>query len=161
MHIDRYERYWLIAVAATLGAFFAALIATLVVFGVSLPSPVGRVDPQNLAASEFAEPSVRNIGGNRYEAHIVARMWQFDAGPEAGTPPRIRVPAGSEVAFFVTSRDIMHGLYIQYHTINLEVIPGQVSQATVKFNQPGVYQIICNHYCGSGHAVMYGEVIVE
>ena len=65
MHIDRYERYWLIAVAAMLGAFFAALVATLVVFGVALPSPVGRVDPQNLAVSEFAEPGVHNVGGNR------------------------------------------------------------------------------------------------
>lgn len=161
MHIDRYERYWLIAVAATLGAFFSALVATLVVFGVSLPSPAGRVNPQNLAASEFAQPSVRNIGGNRYEAHIVAKMWQFDAGPEAGSPPTIRVPAGSEVTFYLTSKDIIHGFQIQYHTVNLEVIPGQVSQATVRFNTPGVYEIVCNQYCGAGHAVMYGQVIVE
>ena len=34
MHIDRLERYWIIAVGVVLGAFGAAIVASVVVFGV-------------------------------------------------------------------------------------------------------------------------------
>src|SRR5512147_2692157 len=98
MHIDRLERYWLTAVAAMLGAFVAALVASVTIFGIRLPSPVDRIDPQRLDVTEFAEPGIRNVGGNRYEVHVVAKMWNYYAGPEAGvegTPPSIHIPRGS------------------------------------------------------------------
>jgi cytochrome c oxidase subunit 2 len=164
MHIDRLERYWLTAVAAMLGAFVAALVASVTIFGIRLPSPVDRINPQQLEETEFALPGIRNVGGNRYEVHIVAKMWNYDAGPEAGAPgvpPTIRIPKGSQVTFFVTSRDIIHGFYIEQHSINLEVVPGQIARGTVQFNRPGTYKLICNQYCGVGHQIMYGQVVVE
>ncbi|MCL5997610.1 MAG: cytochrome C oxidase subunit II [Chloroflexi bacterium] len=164
MHIDRLERYWLTAVAAMLGSFVAALVVSVTVFGIRLPSPVDRIDPQHLEETEFAEPGIRAVGGNRYEVHIVAKMWSYDAGPEAGAagaPPVIRIPNGSQVTFYVTSRDIIHGFYIEQHSVNLEVIPGQVARASTLFNRPGTYKIICNQYCGAGHQTMYGDIIVE
>jgi cytochrome c oxidase subunit II len=147
-----------------LGAFVAALVASVTIFGIRLPSPVGRVDPQNLDQSEFAQPGIRNVGGNRYEVHIVARMWNYDAGPDAGAPgapPTIHIPKGSQVTFYVTSRDIIHGFYLEDHSINLEVIPGNIARGTVNFNKPGTYKIICDQYCGAGHQIMYGQVVVE
>lgn len=164
MHVDRLERYWLIAVAAMLGAFVAALVASVTIFGIRLPSPVDRINPQRLEETAFAEPGVRYIGGNRYEVHVVAQMWNFYAGPEAGpvgAPPQIRVPVGSNVTFYVTSKDIIHGFYLEWHSLNLEVIPGQIARASTTFNRSGTYKIICNHYCGAGHQIMYGDVIVE
>ena len=164
MHIDRLERYWLTAVAAMLGAFVAALVASVTIFGIRLPSPVNRVDPQHLDLSEFAEPGIRNVGGNRYEVHIVTKMWNYDAGPDAGapgTPPTIRIPTGSQVTFYITSRDIIHGFYIEQHSINLEVIPGQIARGTAVFNRPGTYKFVCNQYCGAGHQGMYGQIVVE
>ena len=32
-----------------LGAFVAALVASVAIFGIRLPGPVGRIDPQHLA----------------------------------------------------------------------------------------------------------------
>jgi cytochrome c oxidase subunit 2 len=37
------------------------------------------------------------------------------------------------------------------------VIPGQVSEITVEFDEPGEYGIVCNEYCGAGHHTMAGE----
>jgi cytochrome c oxidase subunit II len=164
MHIDRLERYWLTAVAAMLGAFVAALVASVTIFGIRLPSPVDRINPQRLQETEFATPGVRNVGGNRYEVHIVAQMWNYDAGSEsgpAGTPPKIHIPVGSQVTFYVTSKDVIHGFYLEAHSVNLEVIPGQVARASTVFNRKGTFKLICNQYCGAGHQIMYGEVIVE
>jgi cytochrome c oxidase subunit 2 len=91
-------------------------------------------------------------------------MWNYNAGTDAGpagAPPVIRIPAGSQVTFYVTSKDIIHGFYVEYHSVNLEVIPGQVARASALFNRPGTYKIICNQYCGAGHQVMWGDIVVE
>ncbi len=154
MHIDELERYWLIAVSTVLGAFTAALFASVFVFGVTLPSPVGRIDPQQVENSEFAEPSVRHMGDNQYTAHVVARMWRYE-------PDEIRVPAGSEVTFIMTSVDITHGIIIEQHDVNLMLLPGQVTRATTTFDEPGTYRMICHEYCGPGHQNMIGTVVVE
>jgi Heme/copper-type cytochrome/quinol oxidases, subunit 2 len=161
MEINKFERYWLIAVGLTLGAFIAATIVAVTVFGIRLPSPVERVNPQRLDQTIFASPGVRKIADNRYEAVIVAKSWAFNAGPEAGSPPVLRFPRRSQVTFYVTSQDVLHGFQIEGHTINLELVPGHVARATINFNRPGEYNIICNHYCGAGHHVMYGTIIVE
>jgi cytochrome c oxidase subunit 2 len=164
MHIDRMERYWLIAIAAMLGAFLAALAASFAIFGIKLPAPVSRIDPQNLSQTEFAQPSIRNVGGNQYEVYIVAQMWNYNAGPEAGTagaPPTIHLPVGSHVTFYVTSKDVIHGFYVEGHAVNLEIVPGQVARGSATFNRAGTFKIVCDQYCGAGHQGMYGTIIVE
>ncbi len=164
MVMDRLERYWLTAVAVMLGSFGAALLASLMIFGIRLPSPVDRINPQQLDQTEFAAPGVRNVGGNHYEIYVVAQMWFYNAGPDAGaqgTPPTIHIPRGSQATFYVTSRDVIHGFYIEQHSLNLEVIPGHVARGTVTFNRTGTFRIVCDQYCGAGHQGMYGLVVVD
>ena len=164
MHIDRYERAWLTAVGIALGAFAAAMAAGFILFGIRLPSPVARINPNSFAETPYANPGIKSLGGGRYEVFMTAKMWQFDAGRDSGpvgVPPKVKIPRGSEVTFYVTSLDVDHGFYIEGHAINLEVIPGQVARGTVTFMQPGEFNIICNQYCGVGHQVMYGSVVVQ
>jgi cytochrome c oxidase subunit 2 len=161
MYIDRLERYWIMAVAGTLGAFVAALLVATLVFGVRLPSPAGRVDPRNLAATEFASPGLRDMGGGKFNLTMVAQMWNFDIGQGTGQPAEIRVPAGAEVTMSVTSKDITHGFFIEEHDANLMLLPGQIARTTVTFDRPGTYHIICHEYCGPGHQTMFATIIVE
>lgn len=154
MHIDQFERYWLIAVAVVLGAFSAALFVGIVAFGVRLPSPVGRIDPTQIQQTEFATPGIRDMGNNRYTVHLVAQMWNFNPG-------EIRVPKGAEVTFFMTSRDVTHGIIIEQHDVNLMLLPGQIARSTTVFDRPGTYHLICHEYCGPGHQNMVGTIIVE
>lgn len=164
MHIDRFERAWLSAVGVALGAFAAAMLAGLLLFGVRLPAPVARIDPNNLAGTPYANPGIKPLGGGRYEVYMTAKMWQFDAGRESGpvgVPPRIKIPRGSEVTFYVVSVDVVHGAYIEDHALNLEIVPGQVARGATTFMQPGEFRIICNQYCGAGHQVMYGTIVVQ
>lgn len=77
------------------------------------------------------------------------------------TPNEIEVPAGSEVTFILTSRDVIHGFKIVGTSVNMMVVPGQISKLTVRFDRPGEHLIVCHEYCGSGHHVMSGKVIVR
>lgn len=159
MHIDPLERYWLLAISVVVGAFTAALLASVFIFGVRLPGPSGRIDPQELSPktigqTEFAEPGLRHMGRNQYTAHFLAQTWFF-------TPKEIRIPVGADVTFVVTSKDVIHGFIIQEHNVNMMIIPGQISRTSAKFEHPGEYLIICHEYCGSGHQTMFAKIIVE
>ncbi|MGB1285213.1 MAG: cytochrome c oxidase subunit II [Aggregatilineales bacterium] len=154
MHIDKYERIWLLAVSATLGVFFSALIVGAIVFGVRPPSSTGFIDPARLDETAFAEPGVRDMGDNEYTAYVIARKWTFQ-------PSEIRVPVGARVTFNVTSADITHGFYIEQHNANIEVVPGHIAQQTVTFNEAGEFRMICHEYCGRGHHLMHVAIIVE
>jgi cytochrome c oxidase subunit 2 len=104
MEINKFERYWLIAVGLTLGAFVAATIVAVAVFGIRLPSPVERVNPQRLDQTIFASPGVRKIADNRYEAVIIAKSWAFNAGPEAGSPLSCASPVARRSRFTSPAR---------------------------------------------------------
>jgi cytochrome c oxidase subunit 2 len=40
------------------------------------------------------------------------------------------------------------------------VIPGQVGEFSVTFDETGSYGIVCHEYCGSGHHTMAGTLEV-
>lgn len=164
IHIDRLERYWLIAVGIVFGGFAAALLASVFIFGIRLPSPVGRIDPTKIDQTEFATPGITQEAEGVYTLRIVAKMWSFNLGADVekeGTIPVIHVPAGSKVTIKATSKDVTHGFYLEQHDVNVMMLPGQISQVEVKFDRVGSYHIICHEYCGPGHHGMIAKIVVD
>ena len=158
MHIDPYERTWMIVSVVMLVVFFTAVSVAGFAMGIQLPNPEQRVDPQTVATDPNSPWHTDNLGlrelsPGKYEVYILAQVWRFD-------PNEITVPAGSTVTFYVTSRDLQHGFKIQDTNVNMMVIPGQVSKLTATFDKPGEYNFICHEYCGTGHAIMFGKVVV-
>jgi len=159
MHIHRFEKVWL----ALALVFILALISS-VVYGAIGPgiemvdAEGGTVDPQNLEDSAFADPGVERVGENEYEVYVVAKQFSFNPGSPANGI--IRVPANSEVTFYVTSSDVIHGFELAGTNMNTMAIPGQVSKVTVEFGDPATYGLLCNEYCGAAHHAMEGKVVV-
>jgi cytochrome c oxidase subunit II len=102
----------------------------------------------------YTVPKVTRLDDNTYQVFAVAQMWQFE-------PSQINVTVGSEVDFFLTSKDVVHGFNIAEKNVNLMAVYGNINKTTVKFDKPGVYKIICHEYCGVGHQNMQAEVIVN
>ena len=73
----------------------------------------------------------------------------------------IFIPVGSEVDFYLTSRDVVHGFNIAPKNVNMMAVYGAINKTTVKFDKPGVYDIVCHEYCGIGHQTMRAQVIVN
>jgi cytochrome c oxidase subunit 2 len=155
MKVHAYEKAMLVVGAAILVACGAALIYASLAMNLHLPGKAGFIEPQRVyQTAPFNRPGVREIAPGRYEAAIVAQTWAF-------IPREIRVPAGAEVTFNVTSIDILHGFNIEGTRLNMMLIPGQVSRNSYTFDRPGEYLIICHEYCGLGHHTMAGKIIVE
>ena len=138
-----------ILVAALL---FAAAQVALIAFavyrlGLTVPSCVTNVKP-------FTEGQIIQLAPDRYEVHVLCKMWQF-------SPALIRVPRGSTVDFYVISKDVTHGFYVDRTAVNLMALPGVVNYAQAHFKEPGHYGIRCHEYCGAGHHDMNAMVEVD
>ncbi len=150
-----YELFWILPSLAIPVGMIAALLVTSFGANIHLPGLEGRVDPTKLESTPpFDKPVVVQLSPDRYEVHMVGETWSFD-------PSEIRVPAGAEVTFVATSRDVVHGLFIPYTHTNVMLLPGQISRVTTRFDKPGTYLLLCHEYCGIGHHTMSGTILVE
>jgi cytochrome c oxidase subunit 2 len=154
MNVAFYEKLWMWAAAILIAAFLATLGAGVAGSALQPPSHVETIDPTQVATdARFSQPGVVR-DGDRTTVVTIASMFSF-------TPGEIRVPANRPVTFRLTSSDVTHGFQIVGTNGNAMVVPGYVSQFTTTFATPGEYLIVCNEYCGMGHHMMFGKLIVE
>jgi cytochrome c oxidase subunit 2 len=155
MHVERFEKAFLILSGLMLAVFLSALFYAAWGMGRTLPDRGGEIVPAEARQTPpFDEPGVRQVGENHYEVVVVAQAWAF-------TPAEIRVPAGARVDFIVTTVDVVHGFSIEDALVNGMILPGQVTRITHTFDEPREHLIVCHEYCGFGHHAMFGRIIVE
>lgn len=155
MKIHVYEKAFLWLGAAMLVSFLGALGYAAVGMGMHLPSRAGAIEPAAVRTTPpFDEPGVRQTGPDAWEVIGYGQVWSF-------VPNEIRVPAGAEITFRLTSADVVHGFAIEGTRVNLMLLPGQVTELKYTFREPGEHLLICHEYCGINHHMMSGRVIVE
>ena len=147
MLIDKIERGIIISSLLLMGLFVFSLLYARDKYKSDVPECL----PYNKA---YTEPKVSMVDENTYQVFSVASMWQFQ-------PSEIYIPVGSEVDFYLTSKDVVHGFNISEKNINMMEVYGAITKTTVKFDKPGVYDIVCHEFCGIGHQNMRGQVIVN
>lgn len=158
MHVHDYEKIWL-----GLSLVLILLLIGTVTYGAVGPGVAmvaddqDTLDPNALDEDDrFADPRVEQVGENEFEVYVVAKQFEFEPDP-------IVVPANSEVTFYITSPDVIHGFQVVGTNANTMVIPGEVAAITVETDEPGTYGVVCNEYCGAAHHAMEGtlEVVPE
>jgi cytochrome c oxidase subunit II len=92
--------------------------------------------------------------GKNYEVHFLAKMWAFE-------PSRVRIPTGSTLEIFTTSKDVTHGLQINGTNVNLMVEPGVITTARIHFSKSGIFPIVCHEFCGAAHQNMNALIEVS
>jgi len=157
MDIHRFEKVWFVAALVIIVLFIGTIVYGALGAGVAMVGDGGvTVDPADPASSEeFREPGVYETDDG-VEVYVIARQFLF----QPGTAEPIEVPADEEVTFHVASGDVTHGFHVVGTNVNTMVIPGQVAEMTVEFDEPGTYYVVCHEYCGSGHHDMEGTIEV-
>lgn len=162
MHVHRFERLWFGASLVLIVAFLGTIVYGAVGPGVAMVDDSGgTVEPSVIAdgdyeaADNFREPGVYDTEEG-VDVYVVARQYLF----QPGTTEPIRVPVGEPVTFHVTSSDVVHGFNLAGTNVNSMVIPGQIAEFSVTFDETAEYGLLCHEYCGSGHHTMAGKVVV-
>jgi cytochrome c oxidase subunit 2 len=96
------------------------------------------------------------------EVYVVGKqwMWKFTHASGMETESRLYVPAGRPVKLVMTSRDVIHSFYVPQFRVKQDLVPGRYTIAWFQADEPGVYPVLCAEFCGTGHSVRRGEVVV-
>ena len=96
--------------------------------------------------------------GNKVEIKMMAIRSRF-------VPDTIEVRQGDEITIHVTnveqSTDMIHGLGIAEHDMNVVMDPGETKTVRFKANKPGVYPFYCTNFCSALHQEMQGYLAVK
>ena len=80
----------------------------------------------------------------------------------AFVPNTVRLVFGGNYEFIFFSPDVYHGAsLIQSGSSNTVVAPDMTARVSIRATQLGEIQLRCNEYCGAGHHLMKGKIIVE
>lgn len=75
--------------------------------------------------------------------------------------PALILKKGEEYRLHISSLDVLHGISIQPVNMNFMVYPKYDYVLTFKPTSAGEYAIVCNEFCGIGHHMMIGKIVVE
>ena len=85
---------------------------------------------------------------------IVAQKFSY-------TPNEIVLKNRQPAVLEFTALDFVHGFKIPDLNIRADLPPGKVTRVRVTPEEAGVYDFMCDNFCGSGHEEMSGRIIVK
>ncbi len=87
------------------------------------------------------------------DVYLLAQMWRFY--------PILKMKKGETYRVHISSPDLQHGFSLQPMNMNFQIVPGYDHVLTLTPTEAGEYAVVCNEFCGIGHHMMTGRIIVE
>jgi cytochrome c oxidase subunit 2 len=87
------------------------------------------------------------------DIYLLAKQWSWQ--------PVLKLKKGATYRLHLSSIDVQHGFSLYPLSINFMVIPEYEYVLTITPTQAGEYHVVCNEFCGIGHHLMVGKIIVE
>lgn len=109
------------------------------------------VETNQVGEDESGWPIVEPAPGG--EAYLQAQMWSWY--------PILKLRKGQTYRLHMSSMDLQHGFSLLPMNMNFQVLPGYDHVLTITPTLEGEYQVICNEFCGIGHHLMTGKLLVE
>lgn len=97
-----------------------------------------------------------------YEIQVNAYMWDWEFVYPNGTASNVlHVPANTPVKLRLTSRDVIHSLFVPAFRLKKDCVPGRYNFAWFEAVEEGIFPLYCAEYCGRNHSAMITEVVVQ
>ncbi len=159
--LDRLERSWLI-IAFVWCLFLTAMMPLWLFLGrQNVPATSYRVAPADYQKQVFSfadqykvdtDKGVPVVAPPPGDVYILARQWQWY--------PILKLKKGETYRLHIGSIDVQHGFSLQPTNLNFMVIPGYDYVINLTPTQSGEFSIVCNEFCGIGHHLMVGKMVV-
>jgi cytochrome c oxidase subunit 2 len=130
-------------------AFPVVVLSALLAYGVALTGTLR-------AADENDALHIR-VTGHQF-------WWEVlypgaSAGEFVASANEIRIPVGRSVALALTSRDVVHSLWVPNLAGKVDLIPGRVTRLALRAERTGTFRGQCAEFCGADHARMALHVV--
>ena len=106
-------------------------------------------------------PLASVLGASARSSDVPARVVKITAQRFKNTPNEIMLKPGEAVQLEITSLDFVHGLLIPDLKMRADLPPGRVTTVQVQFASAGVYDFLCDNFCGDKHEEMSAKFVVE
>lgn len=113
------------------------------------------------AALWSVAPLASLLGVSARSSDEPARVVKITAQRFKYTPNEIKLKPGETVQLEITSLDFVHGLSIPDLKMRADLPPGRVTTLQVQFASAGVYDFLCDNFCGDKHEEMSAKFVVE
>jgi cytochrome c oxidase subunit II len=90
-----------------------------------------------------------------------AQVIQVEASRWAYDPATIMLQQGVRVVLELHSSDVHHGFNVPGLNLRADVLPDRATRVVVTPMETGTFLFHCDYYCGSGHEMMEGRIVVE
>lgn len=139
-----YEIIWLVAVIAILAG-----------------SAVANFQYTSTSSKEIAQPYTGDPSGVVINVTGYQWGWQFQYANGTITTDKLILQANVTYTLVVTSKDVIHDLYIPQFGLQVYAVYGHTNVVSFTPIIPGTYIMECVEYCGEYHYEMRGLVIVQ
>ena len=97
------------------------------------------------------------------EIYVVAKQWMWKVEHPGGQREinEVHLPVGKTVRLLLTSEDVVHDFFVPAFRVKHDVLPGQYESFWFKPTETGRFRLECAQYCGTQHAHMIGDIVVE
>lgn len=94
---------------------------------------------------------------------VVAKQWMWKVEHPGGQKEinALHVPVNTPIELVMTSEDVIHDFFVPAFRIKRDVLPGQYETMWFTAELPGTYHLFCAQFCGTDHAAMIGQVVVQ
>jgi cytochrome c oxidase subunit 2 len=157
------EKRWLGIVGITMVILFGWMIGWMYAGSQNPTGPSYRIDTPGFRAKmtaykDSARQTDRGIQPAGEDVYIAGFQWGWDGLP-------VVLEAGRRYRFHLYAYDVQHGFGVHsekhlWKQVNLQLVPGYEWVVPFEFDEPGVYHVICNEFCGVGHRVMNNRFVV-
>ena len=88
-------------------------------------------------------------------------MWKFSYPEGPNGLSALHIPAHRPVRLLITSRDVIHSLFVPAFRIKQDAVPGRYAEIWFEATKTGTFPIFCTEYCGLDHSMMRAQVVVH
>jgi cytochrome c oxidase subunit II len=106
-----------------------------------------------------------------YNVEVMGQQWMwafrhagndglFNTADDVVDNHELRIPVNNKISVQLTSKDVIHSLFIPNVRMKTDAIPGRISRMWFDTNKVGEYGIACAEMCGASHYRMQAKLIV-
>lgn len=152
------ERVFLWVVLGSVVAMTVFVVAWLYVGHQNVPATSYATTPEAFAAKvsaladRYQAPDGRVYLPPGTDGYLLASRYSWY--------PELALQTGKRYRIWLSSADALHGFSLVGQNLNLEVAPRHAMGVWLTMGKPGRYLVVCNEFCGLGHAQMTGHLSV-
>ncbi|MEO6992804.1 MAG: cytochrome c oxidase subunit II [Lacunisphaera sp.] len=95
---------------------------------------------------------------------VTGHRWWWEASyPHSGitVANEIHLPAGRAFSLRLESTDVLHEFWVPELARKITAVPGHPNAIWLEADKPGTYLGICSEFCGTQHAWMHFQIVVD